>query len=62
MKKLLDIPALIQAASQRKLCPAKPLSVGQLRVAIVPRRIRPPRPGSVDRSWLEPRLIQEPSR
>jgi hypothetical protein len=50
----LDYRSLVALVADRQLAPAKRLTVGQLRIATVPRVIRPEREGPFDPSWLTP--------
>ena len=56
----LDYRSLVALVANRQLAPAKRLTVGQLRIATVPRVIRPEREGPFDPSWLTP-LPSRPS-
>jgi hypothetical protein len=49
-----DYSALSTLVAERGLQPALRLSVGQLRIATVPRVIRPDREGTPDPAWLTP--------
>jgi hypothetical protein len=55
-----DYSSLVRLVADRQLEPAKRLTVGQLRIATVPRVIRPEREGTFDPSWLKP-LPSRPS-
>lgn len=46
--------SLLRLVAERQLEPAKKLTVGQLRIATVPRVIRPEREGPFDPAWLAP--------
>ena len=49
-----DYNALAKMVAERGLAPARRLTVGQLRIATVPRVIRPDCEGTLDPSWLTP--------
>jgi hypothetical protein len=49
-----DYSSLLRLVAERQLEPAKRLTVGQLRIATVPRVIRPEREGLFDPAWLSP--------
>ena len=50
----LNLKTLSDLVERRQLKPARPLSVGQLRIATVPKVLRPERAGMFDPRWLEP--------
>jgi hypothetical protein len=52
--KAWDYSSLARLVAERKLAPARKLTVGQLRIATVPSIIRPERQGAFDPEWLEP--------
>jgi hypothetical protein len=52
--KAWDYSSLAKLVGERKLAPAKKLTVGQLRIAAVPSVIRPERQGEFDPAWLQP--------
>ena len=52
--KAWDYNTLTRLVAQRELAPARKITVGQLRIATVPRIVRPERQGAFDPSWLTP--------
>jgi hypothetical protein len=46
--------SLVRLVAERQLAPARKLTVGQLRIATVPRVLRPKREGAFDPEWLKP--------
>jgi hypothetical protein len=52
--KTWDYSSLARLVAERKLAPARKLTVGQLRIATVPSVIRPERQGPLDPAWLTP--------
>jgi hypothetical protein len=54
----LDYLGLEELVTKRRLERARPLTVSQLRVAMVPQNIAPGPIGEIDPSWLLPRFPQ----
>lgn len=49
----LDLISLDTLIAEGRLTPAKKLTVGQLRIATVPKIVRPELHGAFDPAWLE---------
>ena len=56
-----DYSTLLKMVADRQLGPAIKLTVGQVRIATVPRVIRPEREGTFDPAWLKPLPSRPPS-
>ena len=53
LMKTFNRQTLSELVERRQLQPARQLSVGQLRIATIPRVLRPERSGQFDPQWLE---------
>jgi len=56
----LNRKTLSDLVAQRRLVPGRPLTVSQLRVAMVPQVVSPLREGQSKRDWVIPRPLKRP--